>query len=482
MADSCEHCKRRWGELSEEVMCKLLDEVDQPHVRKWLARIADMLHAFSRQRALRNMPAPFLPGSGASPLGIEGLRCALHDWLGSRLTETASAGQWRRRLENLSSNGLRAEELQHSGILQKLDGIAATGKLNGRGVLALLAYADLRISVVPVIGKSISQLQWEKVEPESERKGVAPKTSRHAVAKLHLRDPVLGYQVDVVRWDDLLGKASCFVASSGRGQLLTSGNTAFCRSVDEARQLAAADAARLLPKVSSMGRWSKWRLNGGEEYREWLVTLPYFPQTFLSAHFNHRNIVIHIRCDIRELDGGSRGLVLQEVQSDWASEARSNSEENLPAAPWAQEWPALALKLILLHAARRGFAALAWTSGETQVQRYGGQGNRGLLELYDRMLPREATRLLKPFGKECGKIDVFQPVNFFIEPDDVGYKVRHQNGRLLGRANTREEAEMLLPDGAHEMLQEMHGIVLDAELRTAILARGFFAWGQGIRE
>ena len=67
-------------------------------------------------------------------------------------------------------------------------------------------------------------------------------------------------------------------------------------------------------------------------------------------------------------------------------------------APFINEWPALTLKLMLLHAAARGVDAMAWTRGAHQVSRYRGLGKGGGQELYDRTLPREAKRLLKPYG------------------------------------------------------------------------------------
>jgi hypothetical protein len=157
------------------------------------------------------------------------------------------------------------------------------------------------------------------------------------------------------------------------------------------------------------------------------------------------------------------------------------SADPIPTPPWLQEWPALALKLMLLHAAHQGATALAWTPGKVQVERYRGLGEAGLRELYDRTLPAEANRLFRPFGRKCETVEVFQAVNFYIEPAEIGYEVFDDEERLVGRAATWEEAQALLPDGAHEVLKPMHGLQLDADLRDRLLATGFYAWGGGIR-
>lgn len=146
-------------------------------------------------------------------------------------------------------------------------------------------------------------------------------------------------------------------------------------------------------------------------------------------------------------------------------------------SPFLQEWPALTLKLMLLHAAHVGASALAWTRGAHQVHRYGGLGAEGLKELYDRTLPREANRMLRPFGMACQTIEVYVPENFKIRRIDTGFEVRTLQGRVVGTADSFDEARALLPDGAHERLREVTGVRLDRDARATILEKGFAAWG-----
>jgi hypothetical protein len=238
-----------------------------------------------------------------------------------------------------------------------------------------------------------------------------------------------------------------------------------------------------MPKQLASERWVDWSWTGGEGYREWLITLPYFQDSYFSTHFGARNILAHVRCDYREGENGEKVLMLHEVQSDWMQHVRRLIKELgwnpdiAAASPFLNEWPSLTLKLMLLHAAHNGADALAWTRGVHQEHRYRGLGKEGLRRLYDDTLPREVTRMLKPFGIACETVEVYVPANFKIQPHDGKYKVCDSQGQVLGVAASFEEARALLPDGAHELLHEVHGVRLTSAGRAAILEKGFFAWG-----
>lgn len=81
------------------------------------------------------------------------------------------------------------------------------------------------------------------------------------------------------------------------------------------------------------------------------------------------------------------------------------------------------MKLVFLHAALECLDAVAWTRGEHQIDRYKGLGAGGLTELYDRTLPREVNRMMKPFGGICETLGVLVPTNFSIMQTEHGYEV-----------------------------------------------------------
>jgi hypothetical protein len=233
----------------------------------------------------------------------------------------------------------------------------------------------------------------------------------------------------------------------------------------------------------ALGRWNHIAWSGGEEYREWLITLPYFHASYFSSHFSLRNVLAHVRCDIRQGGEGERILLLQEVQSDWAQDARraisvgDMEPDDGDCPPFWKEWPALVMKLVLLHAAHRGLDAVAWTRGAHQVFRYKGLGATGLNELYDRTLPREVNRIMRPFATTCESLGAFVPTNFSIRQTEYGYAVFTAENDYLGTAPTLEDARGFVPDGGHELLYEVHGVRLTESVRKSILESGFPAWG-----
>ena len=476
------------GDTYAQVLARKLGRrLATPGVRQWLSKVQASLLAHVERRASRNMPPPFLAHDSSSPLGLQGLHGALPSWLAEHHSEKASPDQWCQRIRNLAGRGLREEELVFSRLEENVSSLDER-TVTGDAVASCLDYSAVRISIVPVVSVAGTQLSFSRIDPGAEVKRLKPRLPGGLASQPEWRDHVLGYWIDRVEWSDLLGSSRAWVVLTHRGEPVTGPEApaGVCPSLASAKKLAAQHARTSFPKMSTKGHWSTYRLTGGENYREWLVTLPYFASGYFSSHFDHRNILLHVRCDMREGAAGERVLVLQEVQSDWAQEARRYRQgddiEDVPTPPWAHEWPSLALKLMLLHAAQSGLDMLAWTTGSVQAERYGGFGKDGLLELYDRTLPSELNRLLAPYKRQCGTVEVFQPTNFRIEPADIGYEVWDAAEQCLGTAATWEEAQALLPDGTHEELRPMHGVRIDKLLKSAILAHGFHAWGWGIRE
>ena len=108
-----------------------------------------------------------------------------------------------------------------------------------------------------------------------------------------------------------------------------------------AEQAAAREQYRT--DVQSYGdnngtKFEQYQLPGGENYREWLLTLPsnvkpedrgtaYERETgddFRSSHFDQPNILAHIRTNERTDADGKRVLFIEEIQSDWAQKGRKN--------------------------------------------------------------------------------------------------------------------------------------------------------------
>jgi hypothetical protein len=352
-------------------------------------------------------------------------------------------------------------------------------------LLSLCNFGDLRLSIIPVVNDAQRQLRFTSAPAKTLKKTRITARPQDGESRTVVGfDRVLGYRLEKIEHQTLWGPESHWEAVTHEGRIIRDvSQQTLLPTQETATALAGSHAKLHFPKRVALGQWASYAWTGGKDYREWLITLPYHPISFISNHFNVRNVLAHVRCDVREGVDGERVLLLQEVQSDWSQNARraiglgvvESTDGRVP--PFLKEWSALAMKLMLLHAAQDGHDAVAWTQGVHQVLRYQGFGATGLKELYDRTLPREVNRILKPFGGACEMLGVFVPTNFSIKRTENGYEVYTPNNEWLGAASTLEDAREFVPDGAHELLYEVHGVRLTDAVRKAILDTGFSAWG-----
>lgn len=451
------------------------------------SKVADHLNLCSMRRALRNLHPHFLPIAQTNdPFGVPHMFSTLMRRLQSLGNTKAGEEQWQKTIVNFQQKGLRTEELDRSKLMTELPYLDdAGGHASADDLVNFCNFSALRLSVIPVVKDAQQQLRFASAPDRTLKKAKKlPKAQTGQSRAVAGFDHVLGYRIEQIEHQTLWGTDAHWQAVTHDGQVIrTPMNQTLLSTAESAKALATGHAKLHFPKRMALGRWGHIAWSGGEEYREWLITLPYYPASYFSSHFNLRNVLAHVRCDVRQGADGERILLLQEVQSDWAQNARraigagtlQPGDEDYP--PFLKEWPALTMKLVLLHAAHRGMDAVAWTRGAHQVFRYKGLGAKGLNELYDRTLPREVNRMMKPFGGVCEQLGVYVPTNFGIKQSERGYEVYSPNNELLGIAPTLEDARQFVPDSAHELLYEVHGVKLTQAICQAILKTGFSAWG-----
>ena len=465
----------------------LVECLNEQNVLPFLGEVAAHIRLCSLRKATRNQHHPFLPSAQASyPLGLPHLYSTLQKNLQRLRNASASAQQWRRTIENLQNKGLRAQELERSGLLVRLDALDQQGESAFATDLARWCdFQQLRLSVIPVVRDASRRLRFSNAPDRPlKRTKQLPKAQTGQVRAVVGYDRVLGYKVEQVEHQTLWGPERHWIASTNDGFVIqNAGNRTVFTTAESAMLLADSHAKLHFPKRVALGRWRRWAWTGGQDYTEWLITLPYCAASFFSTHFDVRNVLAHLRCDVREGADGQRVLLLHEVQSDWAQEARraisvgDMEPDDEACPPFLKEWPALVMKLVLLHAANRGLDAVAWTRGAQQVFRYKGLGATGLIELYDRTLPKEVNRMLKPYNTVCKELGVFVPTNFGIKQSEYGYEVYTAENELLATAPTLEDAQQFVPPDARELLYEVHGVDLPKAMRREILENGFPAWG-----
>lgn len=479
--------KKQAGTLANDAGV-LLKSLHSTHAVAFLVSVTDHLRLCLMRQAMRNQQHQFLPPALVNDVfGIPLVFSTLQRRLRTMTPARANARQWLATIENLQKKGLRAEELERSRLLPELAALDDSGDQAAASQLAeLCKFDDLRLSVIPVVRDARRQLRFTSTLPPKALRSAQklPKAQRGQERAILRFDPVLGYRIEQIEHQTLWGPELHWQAVTFDGRVIHNVlNRSLLPTAESAAALAASHAKQHFPKRVVLGRWEHLAWPGGEDYREWLITLPQYPGSFFSSHFNIRNILAHVRCDVRQGADDERILMLHEVQSDWAQSARraisagdmDPGDDECP--PFLKEWPALAMKLVLLHAASQGLDAVAWTRGAHQVIRYKGLGAAGLIELYDRALPREVDRMMKPYGSACEMLGVFVPTNFRIRQSEDGYEVYTADNKLLATMPTLEDAKQFVPDGAHELLYEVHGVRLSSEQRLTILSGGFPAWG-----
>jgi len=143
-----------------------------------------------------------------------------------------------------------------------------------------------------------------------------------------------------------------------------------------------------------------------QEARDYLAKLEANPGNYRSSHWDESNVFAHARLTDRTTKDGKKILFIEEIQSDWAKEARKYGElteteqkrydelkkipphkrqpeesdeldalitkvdKGVPSHPLLKHWMPIVLKRLLRYAAENGYDGIAWTTGEQQTDRY----------------------------------------------------------------------------------------------------------------
>ena len=328
----------------------------------FLRAVADHLQLCSIRLAVRNLHPRFLLATEKlNVFGVPYLFSTLVRRLQGLGNTKAGTDQWQKMIANFQKKGLRTEELGRSHLLCKLAELDGTGAQVRAGDLAdLCNFAALGLSLIPVVKQAQRKLEFTAASTRTfKRTKKLLKAQAGQTRAVVEYDPVLGYRIEQLEHQTLWGAERHWQAVTHEGNVIrnTSKQTLHVTAASAAA-VADSHAKMHFPKRVALGQWSHIAWSGGEDYREWLITLPNYPASYFSSHFNVRNVLAHVRCDVRQGPDGGRVLLLQEVQSNWAQDARraissgDMNAENDECPPFLKEWPALAMKLVLLHAAQ----------------------------------------------------------------------------------------------------------------------------------
>lgn len=226
-------------------------------------------------------------------------------------------------------------------------------------------------------------------------------------------------------------------------------------------------------------RFERYQLPGGEDYHELVLQVPsgsIGSRTIAPGmeqenefreprHYDLPNVLAHVRFNTRIDTDGKRVLFLEEMQSDWAQQGRTQGfgkhkiepygesyiglegsrvwpvkvifpdgevqhmtiaadsfEEaadylytsyqtftsDIPEGPFVQNtdaWVGLITKRMIRYAAENGFDRIAWTTGNQQNERWGGE-QEGVKQFYDSVMPKAMAKVLKQFGGKLSQVNL----------------------------------------------------------------------------
>ena len=231
-------------------------------------------------------------------------------------------------------------------------------------------------------------------------------------------------------------------------------------------------------------RYEHKTLCGGDDYREWLLTLPDYPISYYNKHYYERNLLLHFRTKVRRDHAGRRLLFIEELQSDWHQAGAVHGYQNrwpgrLPPAPFSKGWVGLAMKCILLHAAEQGFDGVAWTGGQVQESHY-LLPMQPVRRIYDEEIPRSLERLCRAWGGqvETTTITTKEPrLNITRQLDKWFITDSKGHFSTKPRASQRE-AMQIMARHCKQIALEVPLLPLDPALRDKIRETGFPLFGE----
>lgn len=210
--------------------------------------------------------------------------------------------------------------------------------------------------------------------------------------------------------------------------------------------------------------WGDQRLQpqpevGNVACHELQLLLPSLETSYFSNHFRARNIFAHLRVSEFKDDQERRVMLLDEIQSDWmrdlrwqrlgrplahrrthVGQGRKQAPAHIPECPLEKDWLAIAMKVFLDYARRRGADVVAWTPGRIQSELNPGLPLATAERLYDRRVRRQLAKCLPE--AELLETDVQYPTY----RRNVLIQYQRKNGWFLVRPDGKTKASKPVPD------------------------------------
>jgi hypothetical protein len=415
--------------------------------------------------------------------------------------QRASIEQWRATITNMKKTGVREEEIQWSGLSHFLAAQAAGAVLSKQQIVSAINFNHIQceLSTEQIWGKD-GGLCFKEVAQRMPHQAVyraALKLDESCTCVLRYVDTCYNYRVGVIK-TPLYGHAMAlnkyWFALDPYGRAISNDEDSSSSRMIYFDSSEAAIAASNRHARKSLGmrsgasfhtHYDHLTLYGGNDYREWIVSLPDYQRTFFGAHYYDHNVLVHMRTTVRKDNRGRKLLFVEEIQSDWHQSGKRygydcNILGQVANAPFKKDWPVLAIKLMLIYAVQNGFEGVAWPKGDIQETRY-SKSLPAIRRHYDTEIPKAVNRLSKPFQSQMTTawIETRDPwLN--LEKTCDKWRVADGHGKFKTRAryNSRDEAMSVLARHCRTINLEVPVIYINDEMRRHIDDIGLPLFGE----
>ena len=472
-------------------------EADKAALFRWVAESTQQLCIETARRRLHDNQQQLSVKYNSAPQHLYSL---LQQRLQGLSLRRASTEQWRATIANLQRQGLREEEILWSGLTRFLAQQPAGAVLPKAQILAAIDFSNIRLALSSERiwgvdgGLCFQEVAQRMPHQVVYRAALKLDDSCHCI--LRYVDRRYNYRIGVVKTlatghDMALNKYWFALDPYGRAITNSQAPDAVSGRYYDSSESAMAAADRHARDCLGMRsgarfhtRYDHLTLFGGSDYREWLVSLPDYQRCFFGAHYYDHNVLVHIRTTTRHDCQGRKLLFIEELQSDWHQSGQRYGYDTsvwgkVANAPFKKDWPALAIKLMLIRASQNGFDGIAWPGGDIQETRY-AKALQAIKRRYDCEIPQALNRLGKAFNcrVETGWIETRDPWLNLVKTNGK-WRVEDGMGKFKTRAKyaSRDEAMAVISRHCRSIDLQVPVFYLNEALRWQIAEKGLPLFG-----
>ncbi len=418
--------------------------------------------------------------------------------LGGASQSIAQAEQWIGLIRNFEKSGVSSTEIEWSNLLSFLRAHPGQ-KIPKEKLLEVLSeelFWDLKL-IRQVNDDFKPSLNFQRLPDPAEERPVFIKDGIREQKNAVYRDRTFGLCINRHQECDpgLFGRHEYWTLSLPHGQRkfgFTAKYEEF-QTLEQATKHAEQQLSQFKKRLAEEGfvgtaksenEFENYHLPGGDNYTEWLLSMPNFPATYWGPHFEYLNVVAHVRTTFRSNTDHQKILLLEEIQSDWNQSLRDielgkAKQEVLdnppPENPYRTHWLETSLRAMLTLAARHPVSGIAWLPGKVHAQRFPWANGEGLAGFYDDVVKKAISKIGKPWGLQLQTTLIFPHEDSLVllRADNGTFAIYQKSPlkRIASRLPTLQEAESIVAE-LQEQTEEVPMLHLSEACKADIRENG----------